>query len=111
VFALVLALLAAVGAVAEPVKITHGPVVEQTDAHGATIAWSTNSSSATIVHYGTDPNQLDEKAEMPWGALTHRVTLKNLRPGTTYYFKADSSDSEGTGFDAISQVGTFTTTQ
>jgi len=108
-FALLLALITAPAASAEPVKITHGPVVEQTDAHGATIAWSTNTSAATIVHYSTDPNNLSEKAEMPWGALTHRVTLKDLQPGTTYYFQADSSQGEGSGSEAISRVEKFMT--
>ena len=107
--ALFVALITVSAASADPVKITHGPVVESTDAHHATIAWSTNTSAATIVHYSTDPNNLSEKAEMPWGALTHRVTLKNLQPGTTYYFQADSSQGEDSGSEAVSQTGSFTT--
>ena len=104
-------LLIATVAFAEPVKITRGPVVEHTDANQATIAWSTNTSAATIVRYGTDPDHLTDRAEMPWGALTHRVTLKNLQPGTTYYFQADSSEAQGTGSETISAIGTFTTSK
>jgi len=95
---------------AEPVKITKGPVVEHVDPTSATIAWSTNASSATIVRYGTDSKALTARAEMPWGALTHRVTLKNLQPATIYYFQADSSEGQGTGSEAMSPIETFTTT-
>jgi phosphodiesterase/alkaline phosphatase D-like protein len=96
-------LLLSVAAFAQTLKITKGPVVEHAGATNAEIAWSTNESSATVVRYGTDRDHLDEKAEMPWGALTHRVTLKKLRPGTTYYFQADSEHG------AQSEVGTFNT--
>jgi phosphodiesterase/alkaline phosphatase D-like protein len=88
---------------AQNVEITKGPVVEHADATTAEIAWSTNESAATIVHYGTDRDRLDQRSEMPWGALTHRVTLKNLRPGATYYFQADSEHGAQSG------VGTFNT--
>jgi len=91
------------------VKITKGPVVEHTSDHTAVIAWSTNASAATIVRYGTDPQHLDRRAEMPWGALTHRVTINNLEPGKTYYFQADSSQGARTGTTAMSGVEHFTT--
>jgi len=107
--ALAATLLASTFAFGQAVKITKGPVVEHTDATGAVIAWSTNASSATIVRYGTDPNHLDRTAEMPWGGMTHRVTVKDLQPGTTYYFQADSSQGKGTGTTAISPTGKFTT--
>jgi phosphodiesterase/alkaline phosphatase D-like protein len=94
-------------ALGESVKIIKGPVVEHTGEKSAVIAWSTNVSSATIVKYGTDPNNLDRKAQMPWGGITHRVTIKNLEPGKTYYFQADSS--QGSGGAATSELSKFTT--
>ena len=66
------------------VQITNGPVAENVSDTTAQIAWSTNVSSGTVLHYGTDPNNLDQKASMPWGGMTHRVQLQNLKPGTTY---------------------------
>src|SRR5437879_5057361 len=72
------------------VKITNGPVVEHVTDTTAVIAWSTNVNAGTVVHYGTDPRHLDMTAGMPWGGLTHRVNLKDLFPGTTYYFQAES---------------------
>lgn len=90
-------------------KITHGPSVEYTSANSAIVAWSTNVSSGTVVKFGTDRNDLSRKAEAPWGALTHRVTLKNLKPDTTYYFQVDSPQGAGTGTQAQSQVLQFQT--
>lgn len=101
-------LLTATLTFAEAVKITRGPVVEHAGPNNAVIAWSTNTSSPTIVHYGTDPNNLSERAEMPWGALTHRVTLKNLKSGETYYYQVDSSQGQNDR-SGTSTVAKFTT--
>ena len=90
-------------------RITHGPTVEFTSANKAVIAWSTNVSSGTVVNYGTDQNNLSHKAEAPWGALTHRVTLKNLQPDTKYYFKVSSPHGAGTGTLAESELKEFQT--
>ena len=91
------------------VKIVKGPVVEHTGEHTAVIAWSTNASASTIVRYGTDANKLDRTAQMPWGGLTHRVTIKDLQPGTTYYFRVDSDHAQGSGTSAQSQTDKSTT--
>jgi len=86
-----------IGAPTKGVQITHGPVVENVTDTTAEIAWSTNVNSGTALHYGTDPSHLDQTAGMPWGGFTHRVLIKNLKPNTTYYFKAESGQGQGTG--------------
>jgi hypothetical protein len=93
----------------QPVKIIHGPVVEFVTDSTAQIAWSTNENSGTVVHYGTDPNNLNEKASMPWGGITHRVLLRRLHSNTTYYFKTESADGQDTGTRAEAQEQSFTT--
>lgn len=96
-------------------KIVNGPRVEGVGADWAVIAWTTNTGGSTVVHYGTDPNRLNETAESPYADndktvhQSHRVHLKNLKPGTTYYFVADSGQGEGTGTAARSSVDHFTT--
>ena len=92
-----------------PVQIIHGPVVESTTETMSVIAWSTNVNAGTLLRYGTDPEHLDQSASMPWGGITHRVNLRNLNPGTTYYFQAESAEGQGTGTSARSQVSTFVT--
>ena len=93
----------------QSVKITHGPVVELITDSTAQIAWSTNVNAGTLVHYGTDPNNLDQKASMPWGGLTHRVVLRRLNPSTTYYFLAESNQGQDTGTQAQAQQSSFKT--
>jgi len=100
---------------AAPEKITQGPVVEGVGDNWAVIAWTTNTGGSSVVHYGTDANNLGQTAQAAYSdnektvAQNHRVHLKNLKPGTTYFFVADSGQGEGTGTEAKSSVGQFTT--
>jgi hypothetical protein len=98
-----------IGMAGEAVQITHGPVVENVTDTTAEIAWSTNVNSGTALHYGTDPGHLDLTAGMPWGGFTHRVLIKNLKPNTTYYFKAESGQGQGTGTLAEAAQASFQT--
>ncbi len=91
------------------IQITQGPKVENTTDKTAVIAWSTNVQGSTVVKFGTDQNNLNQMAQAPWGGLTHRVTLRKLQPGTTYYFTVDSGQAQGTGTNTLSQVQSFTT--
>jgi phosphodiesterase/alkaline phosphatase D-like protein len=91
------------------VEITSGPVVESVTDTTAVIAWSTNVNAGTVLRYGTDPNHLDQAAGMPWGGLTHRVDLKDLKPDTRYYFKAESAQGQGTGTAATAPSSSFRT--
>jgi phosphodiesterase/alkaline phosphatase D-like protein len=81
-------------------KITNGPVLENVGDTTATVAWSTTLPSSSLVRYGTDPRNLSERAEEAWGATTHRVQLKNLRPHTRYFYSVHSAQ----GKDAPGQV-------
>jgi len=101
--------LSPIGAPTKGVQITHGPVVENVTDTTAEIAWSTNVNSGTALHYGTDPSHLDQSAGMPWGGFTHRVLIKNLKPNTTYYFKAESGQGQGTGTLAEAAQASFQT--
>ncbi len=78
-------------------KITHGPVIEQLAPDSVVVAWTTSAPSSSIVMYGTDPNNLNQKAEASWGQSTHRVTVKNLSPNTKYYFQVQTGQAQGTG--------------
>jgi hypothetical protein len=91
------------------VEIIHGPVVESVTDTTAVIAWSTNVNAGTVLHYGTDVNHLDQSASMPWGGLTHRVNLKDLKPDTKYYFKAESAQGQGSGSTAVAPQSFFRT--
>ena len=100
---------------AAPEQITQGPMVEGVGDTWAVIAWTTNTGGSSVVRYGTSANNLDQTAQSPYAdnekmsSQNHRVHINNLKPGTTYYFMADSGQGEGTGTEAKSAVGQFTT--
>jgi hypothetical protein len=91
------------------VYTTAGPVLEYLDSSSAVIAWSTNVNASTRVRYSQDPNDFSQIAQAPWGQETHRVTLKNLKPDSTYYFVCESGQGEGSGTMSKSNVGRFRT--
>lgn len=94
---------------AQAVKITKGPIIEEVTDHSAIIAWSTNVRSSGVIRYGSENDKENQTAEAPYGGPTHRVHLKNLKPGTKYYFVLDSGQGAGTGTEAKSQEMSFTT--
>ncbi len=99
----------------QPVRITDGPRVESVSKNAATIAWTTNAASSSVIRYGTNPGRLSQTAQAPYADTegapkqTHRVHINNLKPNTTYYFMVDSGQGEGTGTEAKSQVAQFKT--
>jgi hypothetical protein len=92
-----------------PPRITNGPVVESVTSSTGVVAWSTNVSSGSVVSYGIAPDRLTQRSEMPWGGYTHRVTLHQLQPDTTYFFRASSPDAKGSGGVLRSDVQSFHT--
>lgn len=92
---------------ANAVAITGAPSVANMSGNSATVTWQTNVSSASRVHYGTDPNNLSQDATAAWGGTTHNVTLKKLQPGKTYYYKVESGNASGSGTTVSSSVQQF----
>ena len=91
------------------VEITQQPRVENATDNSAIIAWTTNVQAGARVKYGTDRNNLSQTATAPWGAITHRVELKNLRPNTTYFYQVISEHASGTGTSATGSIDQFRT--
>jgi hypothetical protein len=87
-----------------PFKITSGPTGDVVGKDSAVVSWATSARSSSILHYGTDPQNLDQTAMAPWGQQQHRVTLKNLKPDTRYYTQIESSQAQGSGLSAKSSV-------
>jgi hypothetical protein len=113
---LLLGISLAVSAQRSPaLQITDGPRVEGVGDTWAVVAWTTNTGGSSIIRYGTDGNSLTQTAMAPYADnektqhQSHRVNMKNLKPGTTYYFIVDSGQGEGTGTEAKSPVQSFTT--
>ena len=97
-------------------RITNGPVMKEATRNSAEVSWSTDAPGSSVVKYGTSPNALNETAEEPWGGkresngdYNHTVWIKNLNPGTTYYYKVETGQGLGTGTEADSRTGQFRT--
>jgi len=105
---------------AESVKITQGPEIERADSYLTIVRWTTNNPGGSpehygVVHYGTNPKDLSQTAKNPirlnpgYPDTVFRVRIEGLQPATTYYYKVDSMEANGTGDGVKSTVNHFTT--
>jgi hypothetical protein len=65
------------------------------DAFDATVTWTTSELATSRVEYGPSPNAMTSIAVKPSLATSHSVQLRDLAPGTAYYFRAVSVDIVG----------------
>src|SRR5437879_2368499 len=102
------------------VRITQGPEIELSKSFLTIIRWTTNNPGGSpehygIVQYGTDPKNLSQTAKSPirlnpdHPTTIFRVRLDDLKPGTTYYYRVGSMESNGTDDRTKSAVKQFTT--
>ena len=105
---------------AASVRITRGPEIERADAYLTIVRWTTNNPGGSpehygVVHYGTNPKDLSQTAKSPirlnpdHSETVFRVRIDGLQTGTTYYYKVDSMEANGTGDGVRSTVKRFTT--
>src|SRR5439155_1679884 len=76
-------------------------------ASGATITWSTNEASDSLVAYGAGASYGNSSALNTALVTSHTQTLSNLAAGTLYHFRVESKDAAGN--QAVSGDVTFTT--
>jgi Purple acid Phosphatase, N-terminal domain len=102
------------------VRIIQGPEIELAKEHLTIIRWTTNNPGGSpvhygIVHYGTDPNRLNQTSESPirlnpdHSSTIFRVRLDNLKRGTTYYYRVDSMQADGEHDGVTSPIRHFGT--
>jgi phosphodiesterase/alkaline phosphatase D-like protein len=102
------------------VGISQGPELEITRGSLAIIRWTTNNPGGTdvhfgIVHYGTNPNDLNQMAKNPIHInhshpdTTFRVRIDGLSPQTTYYYTVAAEEATGTNDGVKSSVKKFST--
>ncbi len=73
----------------------------------ATITWTTNENSSSLVEYGTTQNYEIDKQFEPSLIQNHVISLTNLEENTTYHFRVKSQDH--TGNEAASEDFFFST--
>jgi phosphodiesterase/alkaline phosphatase D-like protein len=102
------------------VRITRGPEIERADPDFAIVRWTSSNPGGSpehrgIVRYGTDPKDLRQTASSPirlnpdHSYTVFRVRMDGLKPRTTYYYRVDSTESNGKPDGVKSTVKRFTT--
>ena len=66
-------------------------VKAESNENSITITWTTDYNTKSTVRYGTNKN-LQEKKKDTEKEKKHKVILKNLLPGTEYYFRIKAED-------------------
>src|SRR5206468_6571580 len=105
---------------AASVKISQGPEIEQANSYLTVVRWTTNNPGGSpehygVVHYDTNPKDLSQTAKSPirlnpsHSDTVFRVRIQGLQSGTTYYYKVDSMEANGTSDGYTSKVKTFKT--
>lgn len=100
---LALCFLTVKGESQEPFKITHGPYLTDMSESGVTIIWTTNRNAVSWVEIAPDdgthfynterPKFFDSRNGRKQAATSlHRVTIKNLKPGTSYRYAVFSKE-------------------
>jgi phosphodiesterase/alkaline phosphatase D-like protein len=111
---------AKVGQTASGARITQEPTLESATDTSAIVRWTTNNVEGTsvrygVVHFGVDPRDLHQvaKSQNRWNrrlpSMTYRVSVDNLEPGLTYYYRVEFTDATGTTEGADGGVHQFTT--
>ncbi|RLI99161.1 MAG: hypothetical protein DRP08_07515, partial [Candidatus Aenigmatarchaeota archaeon] len=75
--------------------------------NSATITWTTDEPSTSLVKYGTTSGSYPYSQEDTSYTTSHSITLTNLQANTTYYFVVNSTDKAGNS--AQSSEDSFTT--
>jgi hypothetical protein len=102
------------------VRIIQGPEIELSKDFLTIIRWTTNNPGGSpehhgVVHYGTDPKNLNQTAKNPIRVnpahpeTIFRVRMDGLKTGTTYYYKVTAMESTGKDNGFESTVKQFTT--
>ncbi|MBN1506189.1 MAG: metallophosphoesterase family protein [Sedimentisphaerales bacterium] len=106
----VLALLLALGATAQTSVrssiISSGPYLQHATKTGITIMWETTEKATSVVEFG-EQTPLTDRFSAPEDSEMHEVHIENLKPETTYYYRAISKGSSAE--EAASEIYSFQT--
>jgi hypothetical protein len=88
--------------------LSSGPSVSGVTTKKAKISWGTDREADSKIAYGTTSGTyFDSEPSSSTQTTDHAITLTNLSPGTTYYYKAKWTDEDGN--TGISSEKTFST--
>jgi phosphodiesterase/alkaline phosphatase D-like protein len=83
--------VASASAERDPIRLTHGPMLGRAGAHSVAVWGRTSDPGEFTVHYGTDPDNLDQISQPGKTTLEHDNTgvamLKDLKSDTRYHYQ------------------------
>jgi acid phosphatase type 7 len=102
VLCILFTIFAATTSFAESLEITHGPYLQHVTTEAAIISWSTSVECVSWVEFYKQDgsNFYQQERQKVYGSLDglktiarlHKVTLKNLKPATTYSYRIYSRE-------------------
>ncbi len=87
-------------------NFTRGPFVQSTTPTSQTIVWRTATPATSVVEFG-ETAQLGRSVEDTNTVLQHVVTLLDLRPDTTCFYRVRSADGTREGVSPLLAFRTF----
>ncbi len=80
------------GYTAIPAAITRGPYLQTGTPTSVIIKWRTNTSTESIINYGTSLGELNSTEQDNTLRINHEVTLTGLLPNTKYFYEISDLD-------------------
>ena len=78
---------------AVPANVIRGPYLQKETPNSITVKWRTNTTTESIVNYGTSLGNLNLSESNLLGNIDHELEITGLQPNTKYYYNIE--DSEG----------------
>ena len=90
-----------------PPKIISGPVASNVLTSSATITWTTDEASDSVVKFGRYAGEYEYGENNAQSVTDHEIHLTGLQPATVYHYLVESSD--GAGNTVVGPEGFFET--
>ncbi|MEM1206124.1 MAG: metallophosphoesterase family protein [Acidobacteriota bacterium] len=72
--------------------LVRSPYLQLATTSSAVVRWRTGDPTPSAVVYGTDPDDLSQRARAPGRSLDHEVRLDGLEPGVRYYYAVEAGE-------------------
>ncbi|MFA7253862.1 MAG: fibronectin type III domain-containing protein [Patescibacteria group bacterium] len=95
-----------------PPEVLSDPAITNVKSSSATVTWTTNRESSSVVRYGrSDDGNFEASSGQFDSTVNHSVNLSGLAPSTRYYFQVQSLDEfrDYNADSAYSNTFSFTT--
>jgi hypothetical protein len=91
--------------------VVRGPYLQQATPTSMVVRWRTDLTEASVVRYGSSPENLASTATAQGVGTEHIVHLPGLQPGTRYYYAvgAGEKNAKGDYLPSRAPLGRFTT--